>query len=264
MKNDKFTVTHQNMTQQEMSVRDADHENDLFREAFEAAIKDENLSAEQQFFALDFFIGGWEAAVRLLNDDTERATAGNAAPTEAEAGEGGASALRAEPASQHDAQRAAIIDALSQHRMVRMDEVEEDGSLGNSYPLLDRLCLDDGRDVESGRAEVEAIADAVLDALDDLASATRCRADGGVTSNSASSELASNTATTAPGDLLPVGTLAWALIAPNGNIRAWSYSRANVDKVHSIAPGCTVVPIIGARPVDRAPSTSPVGAKEKE
>jgi hypothetical protein len=77
--------------------------------------------------------------------------------------------------SQQDADRAAVIRALSTHRMVQMFEVEDDGSLGNSYPLIDRLCLEDGRDIASGKAEIEAIVDAVLDALDEQLSASGFR-----------------------------------------------------------------------------------------
>lgn len=75
------------------------------------------------------------------------------------------SALRAEPAGQHDAAREVIIGVLSAHRMVHMYECEDDGALGNSYPLIDHLCLEGGRDIQSGKDEVEAIADAILDAL---------------------------------------------------------------------------------------------------
>jgi len=63
-----------------------------------------------------------------------------------------------------DAMHTLILEVLSNHRMVRMFEVE-DGGLGNSYPLIDRLCLDDGADVESGQVEVDALAWAIADKL---------------------------------------------------------------------------------------------------
>jgi hypothetical protein len=57
-----------------------------------------------------------------------------------------------------------IVEVLSKHRMVRMFEVEENG-FGNSYPLIDRLCLDNGADVESGQVEVDALAWAIADKI---------------------------------------------------------------------------------------------------
>lgn len=74
MKDDKFTVIPQNMRPYEMSVREADLENDLFRIAFnEACTDDKPADTREELLAWDFFRYGWEAAVRLLNDDAERA-----------------------------------------------------------------------------------------------------------------------------------------------------------------------------------------------
>lgn len=71
-----------------------------------------------------------------------------------------------------------IVEVLSKHRMVRMFEVEE-GALGNSYSLIDRLSLDDGADVESGQVEVDALAWAIADKLAaDLASRQVANNDG--------------------------------------------------------------------------------------
>jgi len=76
MRDDTFTVIPPNMREYPMSVREADMENDLFRVAFDDACKeDKPENAEQELFAWDFFRYGWEAAVRLLNDDAERAAA---------------------------------------------------------------------------------------------------------------------------------------------------------------------------------------------
>lgn len=80
MKNDTFTVVHPNLATEQMSVRKADVENDLFRVAFDEACKDEPADAREELLAWDFFKYGWEAAVRLLNDDAERAAA-QEAPT---------------------------------------------------------------------------------------------------------------------------------------------------------------------------------------
>lgn len=92
----------------------------------------------------------------------------------------------AAPASQRDADREVVIGVLSTHRLVHMYEAEDDGSLGNSYPLIDHLCLEGGRDIQSGKDEVEAIADAILDALDDQLQASRFRVQGGNTSGESS------------------------------------------------------------------------------
>lgn len=70
VRDDRFTVVHQNMRETEMSVRDADNENDVFREAFEAYLReDPQEGALEEMVAYDFFKAGWEAAVRELNDD---------------------------------------------------------------------------------------------------------------------------------------------------------------------------------------------------
>lgn len=67
MRDNKFTYVPQNGRTYEMSVRAADVENDLFREAFEAACKeDEPDDADRNMFAWDFFKYGWEAAIRCL------------------------------------------------------------------------------------------------------------------------------------------------------------------------------------------------------
>lgn len=63
----------------------------------------------------------------------------------------------------YDALRAAIIAELSTHRMVHLYEMEDDGP-GAKYPLIDQLSLEGGT-IGSGKDEIEAIADAVLDAL---------------------------------------------------------------------------------------------------
>jgi hypothetical protein len=75
-----------------------------------------------------------------------------------------------------DALHALIVNVLSQHRMVRMFEVEDDGALGNSYPLIDRLSLDDGQDVASGKEEIDAIAWAIVDAMPAQSPAPVCHA----------------------------------------------------------------------------------------
>ena len=70
MKNDTFTVIPQNMVEYQMSVREADLENDLFRIAFHDACKEDKPDGTaEQLFALDFFKYGWEAAVGCLSDD---------------------------------------------------------------------------------------------------------------------------------------------------------------------------------------------------
>lgn len=73
MKNDTFVVIPQNMCEYRMSIREADLENDDFRIAFdEACADDKPQDAKEELFAWDFFKYGWEAAVRLLNDDADR------------------------------------------------------------------------------------------------------------------------------------------------------------------------------------------------
>jgi hypothetical protein len=65
-----FTVIPQNMVEYQMSIREADLENDWFRMAFEEAYKsDKPQNNMEELIAWDFFKYGWEAAVRLLNDD---------------------------------------------------------------------------------------------------------------------------------------------------------------------------------------------------
>jgi hypothetical protein len=81
MKNEFFTVIPQNMREYQMSIREADNENDIFREAFEAAMVEDPVKVEDQLFAFDFFRYGWEAAVRLLNDDDQKATAAAQQPS---------------------------------------------------------------------------------------------------------------------------------------------------------------------------------------
>lgn len=52
----------------------------------------------------------------------------------------------------------------------------------------------------------------------------------------------------APAELLTVGTLAWALIATNGNIIIWSRNRSTVEGYCSRYPNAVMTPIIGAAP----------------
>lgn len=61
--------------------------------------------------------------------------------------------------------RDAIVAALSNHRMVNIFEMEEGGP-GSNYPLIDHLALDGAADLKSGKEEIEAIADAVMDAIE--------------------------------------------------------------------------------------------------
>jgi hypothetical protein len=71
-----------------------------------------------------------------------------------------------QPAAPSDDElHALIVKVLSGHRMVRMFEVEDGGAFGNSYPLIDRLSLDDGQDVASGKEEIDTIAWAIVDAM---------------------------------------------------------------------------------------------------
>lgn len=76
MKQEFFTVIPQNMREYEMSIREADIENDLFRIAFEKAVApdqgDDPIGPYDEMLAYDFFKAGWEAAVELLNDDKEK------------------------------------------------------------------------------------------------------------------------------------------------------------------------------------------------
>lgn len=65
-----------------------------------------------------------------------------------------------------DAMRAAIIAKLRDHRMVNMFE-QEDGFLGNSYPLIDRLSVDDCDAITSALPEIEAIAESVIDSIEE-------------------------------------------------------------------------------------------------
>ena len=70
MKDDKFTVIWPNLRETQMSIREADAENDVFRMAFEEVCKDDKPEdAAQELYAWDFFKYGWEAAVKALNDD---------------------------------------------------------------------------------------------------------------------------------------------------------------------------------------------------
>lgn len=74
MKNGTFTVIPQNMREYQMSIREADHENDLFREAYDAVRREDGITdPREQILASDYFKEGWESAVRCLNDDAERA-----------------------------------------------------------------------------------------------------------------------------------------------------------------------------------------------
>lgn len=72
MKQEFFTVIPQNMREYKMSIREADNENDLFRMAFDEVMKDHGLNTDGYMLAWDSFKDGWEAAVRLLNDDGEK------------------------------------------------------------------------------------------------------------------------------------------------------------------------------------------------
>ena len=74
MRNDKFTVIPQNMQAYEMSVREADNENDLFRVAFDDSIRGDSSCSlktpedtDRYMLAYDYFRDGWEAAVRILD-----------------------------------------------------------------------------------------------------------------------------------------------------------------------------------------------------
>lgn len=71
MKGDKFKYLPQDMKWREMSIREADFENELFTEAFESMCKDEGITYDDvdYFFYLDVFKNGWKAAVRVLKDD---------------------------------------------------------------------------------------------------------------------------------------------------------------------------------------------------
>jgi hypothetical protein len=75
MKNEYFTVIPQNMVAYQMSIREADNENDLFRIAFDDAIKEDPVAMDDPRYMefYDFFKYGWAAAVRLLNDDDDKA-----------------------------------------------------------------------------------------------------------------------------------------------------------------------------------------------
>ena len=71
MKNGFFTVWPQNMVSYQMSIREADNENAIFRIAFDEIIKADPIphSHPDYMLAWDFFGYGWTAAVRCLNDD---------------------------------------------------------------------------------------------------------------------------------------------------------------------------------------------------
>jgi hypothetical protein len=71
MKNGFFAVIPPNMREYQMSIREADNENDLFRLAFDEVMKGHQLDTDGYMFAWESFKDGWEAAVRLLNDDAE-------------------------------------------------------------------------------------------------------------------------------------------------------------------------------------------------
>jgi hypothetical protein len=67
MRSDTFTVIPQNMRAYPMSVRVADIENDLYREAFDAArAEDQVTDPREVMLSHDFFKYGWEAAVQKL------------------------------------------------------------------------------------------------------------------------------------------------------------------------------------------------------
>lgn len=53
-------------------------------------------------------------------------------------------------------------------------------------------------------------------------------------------------------EVIPVGTLAWALIQTNGNIIIWSRNRSTVEGYQSRYPTATLSPIIGAAGAERA------------
>jgi hypothetical protein len=75
MKQEFFTVIPQNMREYKMSIREADNENDLFRMAFDEVMEGHAFDLnnkddlDKYMIAWDSFKDGWEAAVRLLNDD---------------------------------------------------------------------------------------------------------------------------------------------------------------------------------------------------
>lgn len=71
MRNDTFTVVAHNLTVYQMSVREPDMENDLFRIAFEEFVEEMKIPQEKQHEALWYFTDGWNAAVKYLNDDEE-------------------------------------------------------------------------------------------------------------------------------------------------------------------------------------------------
>ncbi len=128
-------------------------------------VKGEHYPCKPEIFAMTYEAVATPSAVIASPTEQDQAQqSGNMRPVAA-------------PVSQLDAfyevARPVVISALLEHRMVRMFEVEEDG-LGNSYPLVDRLTLDGGADIESGMVEIEAIADAVLDALAAQTSSGAC------------------------------------------------------------------------------------------
>lgn len=53
----------------DISIRDANIENDNFRIEFETSTKGDTLNDNEMFIALDYFTAGWEAAVKSLKDD---------------------------------------------------------------------------------------------------------------------------------------------------------------------------------------------------
>lgn len=72
----------------------------------------------------------------------------------------------------------------------------------------------------------------------------------------AAGEVLATTASERAVELLPVGTLAWALIAANGNIIIWSRNRSTVERYSSRYPEATLTPIIGASPAATTASAS--------
>ena len=66
---------------------------------------------------------------------------------------------------EEDALHDAIKSKLEGHRMVHMFEVEEDGSHGGAFHLIDRLSIDAtdiAADISTGKEEIEAIVDAIF------------------------------------------------------------------------------------------------------
>lgn len=62
------------MKEYEYSIRDPIPDNDDFRLAFEATLSEDTISDPAEvLLAFDFFKAGWEAAVRVLQDEEPKA-----------------------------------------------------------------------------------------------------------------------------------------------------------------------------------------------